>query len=141
MDLSTMTPVELTDSLVKLRNKRKEVDNYSAQLKEAEEEIQQALIMYLDTSGMTTAKFAGVARIELRSRDHGEITDFDKLGNFILDNALQAKANGSPVTDALSIFQRRVTFDTVKSYMEAGYDPEQMGLRVVSKKTLSVTKV
>lgn len=131
---------ELAEKFAALRDKRKEREKVIAKMKELEERMIGMIINQMTLQNMKTVKFDGIGRFETGSRDHVEIRDKEKLARFVVIQAAKAMKNGLPVADATSVFQQRAALGVVTGLIEQGFDPKDMGVEVVEKQTLKLTK-
>lgn len=93
----------------------------------------------LVAAGAKTMNFDGVGSVSTSSRDHAEIRDFNVFADFILDTAMKARENGTPVADALAVLQRRAATGNIQELLELGYTTEQLGVEIVEKQDITFT--
>lgn len=131
---------ELVTKFAALRAKRLEREAVIKKMKELEEQMMGMIMNQMSVAGMKTINFDGVGRVETSTRDHVEIRDKEKLARFVVMQAAAAIKNGSPVADATAVFQQRAAIGNIESLIEQGFTAEQMGVEVVEKSTLKLTK-
>lgn len=137
----------------KVTQQRKELDDLSKQLKEGPEaEYRQQIMMYLTANKLTGLKTSD-GTIGVRTTRRVEITDLNKMCDYMLKSMETASAKGMPA-DAL-LFQKTAHKTAILDLLfkalgrdekdgatdeELSKVAEELGCRVVSKADISFTK-
>lgn len=124
-------PDKLCSLIQQLRKKKKAAEQYINTLKELDELIKSKLLMYLDANAMKTAHFEGLGIVTKTARQRAEIKDFTKLAEFVSSYMARAQETDTPVSDALSLFQKRLATRNILDLIEMGFSPADMGIEIV----------
>lgn len=131
MDIKT-----LVTHLSTVRTKIAECQKSLNSAKELEEKLISLILSSLNAQGVKSMNFDGLGSVQVSTRDHAELRNFDKLAIFVLDYAKNSEAHGFSGADALTLLQKRVSVTSVKEFIEQGFSPADMGVELVEKPTL-----
>lgn len=139
MYVDDMTPPQMAQGIKDLRIKRKAIEKKIDEIKEFESLLEGRLLMYLDAQGVESVRMADVGTLSKRKDKHVEIRDANKLAAYVDRAITAAKQNGTPILDALCVFQRRAAKANILDILEQGVTAEEIGVEVVEKVKLSLT--
>lgn len=135
-----MDITELVQKFAEFRELRKRRETIVNKMKELEERIKGEILNYLTVAGMKTINFDGIGQVTATTRDHAEITNNEATAAFIFKMMKEAEKNGTPLSDALNIYQKRATTGTAKELLESGITEEELGVKIAEKASITFKK-
>lgn len=135
---------ELVGAYITLRDKRKDrkvqwetIDNqYAAQL----DKIQGELLRRQDERGITQIKVAGVGTAYKSTSVVASCADWDVFNQWLVAQIQGHLENGTDPTQVFAFFQKRLTIDTVKQFMENNEGGVPPAVNVVNSYTVGIRR-
>lgn len=138
----------MTTCLKRARENRSSLEKQVKDIKAIEAELESRILMELAAQGLKTVNVEGVARISAKDSYHYELADINKLAMQMFYGMMNAIRDKHPVSDGL-LLQQRISKSNLEDMLAAKYPdgnvtPEmldELGIRKVEDKTLSLTKI
>lgn len=144
--MATLT--EMVTCLKKARENRANLEKQAKGIKEIENDLERRILMEMAAQGLKTVHVEGVARVSSKDAYHYELADIEKLSKEMFYGMMKAIEHGRPISDGL-LLQQRISKSNLEDILTAKYPdgnitPEaldELGIRKVEEKTISLTKV
>ena len=109
--------VELVRAYAEAKRSRMAFEKLAAEYKANKEEPAKAdLLMAMTVAGVKSVKLAEFGTISVKEKDHYEITDMEKLAEYLYSVMSENAQSGIPLADAM-LLQARVKRDVLEAYL------------------------
>lgn len=143
-DLKTLTDRDLIEAFIALRD-RKEAQSALAEAKDKTfkkglESISAVLLERQREQGIDAIKVKGVGTAFRAMQTKVSCADWDVFHNWLTKEITDRASNGGDPNVMYSFFQRRLTLDTVKQYMEANEGTVPPAVNAVKEYVINVRR-
>lgn len=144
--MATLT--EMVTCLKKARENRASLEKQAKDIKTIESDLESRILMEMAAQGLKTVHVEGVARVSSKDTYHYELSDINKLSEAMFYSMMNALQHNRPISDGL-LLQQRISKGNLEDILASKYPdgnvtPEaldELGIRKVEEKTISLTKV
>lgn len=117
-DWTTLSPKELAEHYLKFREAKSQYEEQVNYCKAVMEEIQAAILEYMQATGTESFRVDGVATVTRTTKTNVSCADWNTLFTWMLDRAEELRSQGSDPTQVFAFLQKRVSSTAVKEFME-----------------------
>jgi hypothetical protein len=144
IDLKDIRDDDIVGAYIKLRDMRDTAkkkfesrdDKYAARI----DSLQMELLRRYEERGIDQIKIAGIGTSFKSTKTVASCGDWDVFFSWCLDQADKLRSEGGDPRDVFAFFQKRLTIDTVKQYMEAHEGGVPPAVNVMQQYTVSVRR-